>query len=69
MGRQTTNDNTTKAAALKLLRRGLITPPEAARLTGASRQLVRHWIQDISVRQARIALVDRIWRREIDRRG
>lgn len=38
-----TTDDTTKAAALYMLRRGLATYAEIAELSGRSRQIVAHW--------------------------
>lgn len=63
MTRASTNDDSTKAAALKLLRRGLITQSEAARLAGVSRQLVRYWVRELDTDQAREATLRRIWDR------
>ena len=38
-----TDDDTTKAAALYMLKRGLATYSEIARLSGRSKQIVAHW--------------------------
>jgi hypothetical protein len=46
-GRMMTDQDTNKAAALRLLKRGLVTQSEAANLAGVSRQLMRHWARDI----------------------
>lgn len=62
---QTTKDDT-KRAALKLLRRGLVTQSEAAKLAGVSRQLMRYWAQDIP--DARPGYLAQIWMRML-RRG
>jgi len=42
-----TNDDTTKKAVLSLLRRGLVTQSEAARMAGRSRQIVAHWARGL----------------------
>lgn len=41
------SDDTMKKAVLKLLRRGLVTQSEAARLAGRSRQIVAHWAKGL----------------------
>lgn len=41
-----TNDDTTKAAALYLLKRGLASYVEIAEMFGRSRQIVAHWGKD-----------------------
>jgi predicted DNA-binding protein (UPF0251 family) len=64
-GRQMTTDDSTKRAALRLLRRGQVTQSEAARLAGVSRQLMRHWARAIDVDAAREAMVARLWQRAI----
>jgi hypothetical protein len=53
-----------QAVALELLRKGWVTQSEAAALTGASKQLVRHWClrRKIDVAAAREAHLRRIWR-------
>ena len=58
-----------REAALSLLRRGLATPAEAARLAGVSRQLVRHWLRSEGVdwRRIRLAVLMREWRKEENR--
>jgi hypothetical protein len=55
-----------KRVAVALLAQGLITPGEAVKLAGASRQLVHHWIKSYGidwqrVRHARLVL---LWRKE-----
>jgi Helix-turn-helix domain len=52
-------DINTKAAALKLLRRGVITQSEASKLAGISRQLVRYWVKDMP--DARPGYLARLW--------
>jgi hypothetical protein len=53
-----------QAAALSLLRKGLVTQSEAAHLAGASKQLVRHWClrRGIDCAAAREAYLRRVWR-------
>jgi predicted transcriptional regulator len=41
-----TNDDTTKAAAIYMLERGLATVAEITELSGRSRQIVRHWAKE-----------------------
>lgn len=63
----TTKDTATKAAALRLLARGLITQSEAARLAGVSRQLVAHWAKGLDVEPAREARLAQIWSKSMGR--
>ena len=58
-------DPDARRAALKLISRGLITVPEAARLAGVSRQLVRAWcIADgIKIGRARDTRIAMEWRK------
>lgn len=65
-----TNQHTTeleaeRKAALSLLRRGLCTPAEAARLIGTSRQLVRYWAdaEQINFGLARLKHLNNLWKR------
>ncbi len=62
-----TNDDSTKRAALSLLRRGMVTQSEAARLAGISRQLMRHWAGELDAMDAREALLAKLWDRAIRR--
>jgi hypothetical protein len=59
-----------QAAALALLRRGLVTQSEAAMLTGASKQLVRHWClrRGIDTAAAREAYLRKAWRAALRQR-
>jgi hypothetical protein len=59
---KTTDNDITKRAALKLLRRGLVTQSEAAHLAGASRQLMRYWVLQAEIPDARGAYLERLWR-------
>lgn len=63
-----TEHDITKRAALALLRRGLITKSEAARLAGISRQLMGHWAKDIRSEEAREAVLMRLWRSQTKKR-
>lgn len=53
-----------------LLRRGLITVPEAAELAGVSRQVVRYWCRaaGIVVGQSRHARLSKEWRKAMTER-
>jgi hypothetical protein len=56
-----------QAVALALLREGLVTQSEAAALTGASKQLVRHWClrRGIDTGAAREACLRKTWQRAL----
>jgi hypothetical protein len=56
-----------QAVALDLLRKGVITQSEAAALTGASKQLVRHWClrRGIDCATAREAYLRKTWHRAL----
>jgi predicted DNA-binding protein (UPF0251 family) len=58
-----TDQDTKKAAALRLLKRGLVTQSEAASLAGVSRQLMRHWSRDLP-KEARDAHLQALWAKE-----
>lgn len=60
-----TNENNTKRAVLKLLKRGQVTPSEAARLSGRSRQIVSHWAKDLP--DARPEYLAKLWQRALKR--
>lgn len=64
----TTKDPAAKAAAIALLTKGLASQSEVARLAGVSRQLVKHWAQDIPIDRNRNAVLKKLWRREITRK-
>ncbi len=55
------NHDATKAAAQYLLRNGLATYAEIAILSGRSRQIVRHWANELSAETARQARLETIW--------
>lgn len=48
-----TIDDSTRKAAIKLLRKGLATPSEVANITRRSRQIVGHWAKATDWRTAR----------------
>jgi hypothetical protein len=54
-----TSDDTTKRAALYLLKRGLATQSEVARMAGRSRQIVAHWAKDMP--DARTEYLAKVW--------
>jgi hypothetical protein len=56
-----------QAVALSLLRKGVVTQSEAAALTGASKQLVRHWClrRGIDCAAAREAYLRKTWRKAL----
>jgi hypothetical protein len=54
-----TNDDTTKAAALYVLERGLATYAEVAQMSGRSRQIVAHWGKEWP--DARAERLQKIW--------
>ncbi len=62
-----TNDDSTKKAALGLLRRGVVSQSEVARLAGVSRQLMRHWARDLDVEAAREVFLAKLWARALRR--
>ena len=63
MSKQTTNDDTTKAAVLYMLERGLANYQELAELSGRSRQIIRHWARDYP--DARRARLEKWWRKAL----
>lgn len=63
----TTIDNTKKAAALKLLSRGLITPAEATRLAGVSRQLALYWAKGVDAEQKRALHLSKLWSKQLSK--
>jgi len=58
-----TIDNSMKADAIELLRSGLATQSEVAKLAGVSRQLVRKWViaEDIDPKRVRWEWLMRAW--------
>jgi hypothetical protein len=60
-------DDTTKRAVLKLLKRGQVSPMEAARLSGRSHQIVAYWARDLP--DARPAYLEKLWLRATRRPG
>jgi hypothetical protein len=65
MTRKATNDDTTKAAAQYLLRHGLATVAEIAKLSGRSNQIVRVWALEYP--DARAERLAKIWSRAVFR--
>ena len=65
----TVHDERVRAAALALLRAGVVMPAEAAGLAGVSRQLVMHWAARAGVdwRAARDEYLVQEWSRRIKR--
>ena len=60
-----TNDDSTKRAVLSILRRGLATQSEAARLSGRSRQIVAHWARDLP--DTRAEYLAKTWKSALNR--
>jgi hypothetical protein len=62
-------DPDARRAALSLIRRGIITVPEAAELAGVSRQVVHYWCRAAGVvaGQSRSAVLAKAWRRAMTR--
>jgi hypothetical protein len=58
-----------RTAALDLLRRGLITQAEAAKLTCESQQVISYLARDIDYKAARAKQIDSIWKKEIAKHG
>lgn len=63
-------DNSTKAAAIKLLERGEITLSEAARLAGTSKQAAQQWARgrELDLNAARERHLARIWTKALKSR-
>jgi hypothetical protein len=61
-----TDQDNTKAAVLKLLKRGHVTQAEAARLAGRSRQIVRFWAKELPD-DAREKHIEKLWKRALQR--
>lgn len=62
-----TNQDITREAALKMLRRGIATQSDVARLARVDRQLVRYWARQAGIDPTKIRrrLLATIWRRFI----
>lgn len=60
-------DPDARRAVVLLMRRGLITLPEAARLAGVSRPVVRYWCTTakIEIGQSRRAVLAKVWRKAL----
>lgn len=59
----TTKHQVARKAVIKMVRSGLASPVEAAKVSGISSQLVAYWIRDIDWRVARQAVLGRAWTR------
>lgn len=57
------NDDTTKAAAIYMLQRGLATNAEIAELSGRSRQIVAHWAKEFP--NAREEFLQNAWQKAL----
>jgi len=68
--RKMRKDPEARRAVLMMIKRGMVTVPEAARLAGVSRQLIRSWCKadGVSVDRARLLLLTKQWRRLLARR-
>jgi predicted transcriptional regulator len=59
--------HTRRQMALSLIERGIITPAEAAKLLGESRQAVHYIAREIDQKAARANFLDELWRNETER--
>lgn len=58
------DDDTTKAAAIYMLKRGLASYVEISKLSGRSRQIVAHWGKDYPT--AREDYLNKLWQKALD---
>jgi hypothetical protein len=60
-----------RAAVMRLVRKGLLTPDEAAGLTSTPRDLVEYWAQreGIDIATTRAIYLLKIWRSELKRKN
>lgn len=67
MDDSTEKDDAAREAAIEMLTEGMATPAEVARLSGASRQLLRYWIQraGIDPRKTRDSQLAKAWRKKV----
>jgi len=65
MDHHATDQDTTKAACLYMLERGLVNPIELERLSGRSRQIIRIWAKEHP--KARDEYLARMWDRAVAR--
>jgi transposase-like protein len=65
------NDDSTKAAALKLLASGQATVADIAALTGNSRQLIAYWALYAGIRATttRAKYLAKLWKKTLQRQG
>jgi transposase len=63
-------DTDARRAVVALIGRGLLSPNEAMKLAGVSRQLIYYWVKaaDINWRRVRSAKLAKLWAAEINRR-
>lgn len=59
----TSKNQVARKAVIKMVRSGLASPVEAAKVSGISSQLVAYWIRDIDWRLARQDVLGRAWKR------
>ena len=63
----TGSDDRKRAAVMRLIRKGLLTPDEAAGLTSTPKDLVEYWAlcEGIDIATARAIYLLKIWRSEL----
>jgi hypothetical protein len=63
----TASSDPKRAAVMRLVRKGLLTPDEAADLTSTSRELVQYWAvrEGIDIATTRATYLLKIWRSEL----
>lgn len=64
------HDDAARNAAIRLIVRGVMTPAQAAKHAGVSRQLVHYWLSQAGVEWANTydARLAKLWRKELSRR-
>jgi hypothetical protein len=67
----TASNDRKRAAVMRLVRKGLLTPDEAAGLTSTPRDLVEYWAQreGIDIATTRAIYLLKIWRSELKRKN
>jgi predicted transcriptional regulator len=58
-----------RSVALDLLRRGLITQAEAAKLTGESQPVISYLARGLDCKAARSNQIKSLWQKEIEQHG
>ena len=63
----TASNDRKRAAVMRLVRKGLLTPDEAADLTSSPRDLVEYWalVEGIDIATTRAVYLLKIWRSEL----